>query len=168
MMIPFRPIPLLALSLLLTAIPAALLAAPPGHGGRPGGPGRGFMAEHMADRLELTDEQREQIRAIHQAHGDETAPLMEALSAARRELDDAIHAELFDEALIRAAAGSVAEAEADLAVRRAQITGDVRQVLTPDQYQKARDMRAMFQEIAGELHERGRGHRHHPRSSEGD
>jgi Spy/CpxP family protein refolding chaperone len=127
------------------------------------------MADRLADILDLSDQQREQIRAIHESHREETMPMMDALGEARRELENVIHAEPFDEGAIRAAAGQVASIESDLAVRRALIAGETRQVLTPDQAQKAREMRELFTANAGELHggRRGPWHHHH-RFSEDD
>ncbi len=132
-------------TLTLVLIPATLSAAPhgPGHGpwfgsGAGHGPfGGGFMAERIAERLDLSEDQREQIRAIHDSYREEAESLMEAMGVAQLVLRGRIHADVFDEAAIREAAAEVAAAEADLAVLRAKIGNDVRQVLTPEQVAEA-------------------------------
>lgn len=167
-----------SLALLLAAITTAALAAAHGPGfgpgpGRLGGPGpchgpeagfgEGFWAGRMVERLGLSDEQRDRIRAIHEGYRDAAEPLMETLKSARQELGEQIHADLFDETAIRASAGRVAAAEADLAVLRARIASDVHQVLTPEQLAEARELRERMHDFAGDRHGgHGRWGRHGP------
>ncbi len=156
-----RPIPLLLIAA-LAAAPATLDAAGQrgfGHGPHTGAFGSGgFLGERIADRLDLSDEQREQIRAVRESYSEETRLLVETLATERRALGDAIRADVLDEGLIREAAARVALIEADLAVQRARIGGDVRQVLTPDQFEQAQEMREMFHGFAEKMRGRwGRG-----------
>lgn len=155
------------LTLLLAALPVAAFAA--GHGpgfgpgkghGPHGGFGAGHMAEHLAERLDLSQAQRDQIRTIHEGYREQADLLMETVKTARQDLGDRIHAELFDEAAIREAAGRLAAAEADLAVLRARIVSDLRQVLTPEQAAEARELHEWMREFAG-------SHRGHPRGGRG-
>lgn len=161
-----QPLLYSTLALLLAAIPATLLAGHgPGHGPRFGhGPGDrlggGFMAEMIAERLDLSSEQRDQIRDIRESYRDQTEALMDSVRAARLELHDSIHAELFDESAVRAAAARVGEVEADLAVVRAQIANDIRQVLTPEQVAEALELRERMRDSTDGRrghHGRGRG-----------
>ena len=154
-----------ALALLLAAIPAALLAAPhgPAHGFGGGfGPGaggpfaRGFFAEKIADRLDLSDDQRVEIRTIFESYREEADGLGETMRVARQGLREQIQSDLFDETAIREAADLVAAVEADLAVLRAKIHSDVGQVLTPEQLAEAKAMRERMQEFAEERRGRGR------------
>lgn len=156
-----RPTPLLALPLLLTLLPAALLADGQhgfGHGPRHGG----FMAGRIAERLELTDQQRERIGEIRDSYSEEARALLENLGAERRELATAIHADPLDESAIRDAASQVARVEADMAVQRARIFSEIRQILTPEQVEKAEELRGLLHDFATELGgpaRRGHGHR---------
>ncbi len=160
--------------LVLYSVPALLLAAPlaaqhgPGFGrgfgsrlgpGPEGHFGRGFLAGRIAERLDLSEAQQQQIHAIHENYQEETEGLMETMRVARLGLQEQIHAELFDETAIREAAGRVAAVEADLAVMRARIASDVHQVLTPEQLVEAQALREHMREHAGEWRGRGRGHR---------
>jgi protein CpxP len=98
------------------------------------------MAAHMAKKLGLSDDQTTQIQGIFANHKAEMSTQLDSVKAARTALFDAIHADTFDENAVRAASAKVAQAEADLAVSRARITSEVRNVLTPDQQAKAKEM----------------------------
>jgi Spy/CpxP family protein refolding chaperone len=136
-----------ALALLLAAIPAALVAQPHGGFGSRGF-GEGRMLERIADRLELSDEQREQVRAVHEVYRPDAEALADVMRAAREDLQEKIWSDSFDEVAIREAAGRVAAVSADLAVLRARVHGDVRQILTPEQIEKAELMREMIGDFA--------------------
>ena len=130
------------LALLGAALPA--LAQPRGHGahgdGGPSGMDR-HRLEHIAQRLELSDGQREELKEAFAARFEAGAETRHGLSEARQRLDDLIHGASFDEAAIREAAGALAALEADLAVERARQAQKMRQILTPDQLAKLDEMR---------------------------
>ena len=130
------------LALLAAALPA--LAQPGGHGPH-GGSGPGGMdhhrLEHMAQRLELSDGQREELKEAFAARFETGAETRRGLSEARQRLDDQIHAASFDEAAIRKAAGALAALEAEVAVERARQAQKMRQILTPEQLAKLEEMR---------------------------
>jgi Spy/CpxP family protein refolding chaperone len=121
-------------------------------------PGRGPWGRHMGGppagrlgfalgQLDLTEAQREQIRAIHQTHRQETQAAGQQVTAARQALDQAV-ASGADEGAIRGAAAKLGEAIAEASVLRAKVHAEVLQVLTPEQQAKARELRAQFQERA--------------------
>jgi Spy/CpxP family protein refolding chaperone len=141
------------LALLLAAIPASLLARPqgPGFGG-----GHGRLLERIADRLELTDQQREQVRAVHEVYREDVEALMDVMGVARGDLQNQVRADSFDETAIRQASARVAAVSADLAVLRARIHSDVQQILTPEQAAKAEELRELFGDLAGEWRGRHR------------
>jgi Spy/CpxP family protein refolding chaperone len=131
---------LAAASIVLVA--GGLALAAPGRYGRHGG-----MFEHRFERisreLDLTDGQRTRIREIFQQHRDD------GLSAAARQVRDAhrdvrllIQDPASDEASIRGAATRAAQAEADLAVERHKAFVEAFAVLTPEQQEKAKALRA--------------------------
>lgn len=158
----------------LAALSTSMVAAQPGrHGGRFGGshegPFGGFMMERIADRLDLSDEQRSELAAILEAYRPESELLGETLSVTRKELDDQITADDFDEIAIREAAERSAAVRADLAVLRARIHTEVLQVLTEDQIAEAREMRERFRSFAEEWRGDRPGRRGSNRSwTEGD
>jgi len=133
---------------LITALVAALVGAGalyaqgPGFRGRgPGGPGRpGAMLP--LGQLELTDAQRQQIRQLAEQHRDAMRPLVERRQTAAAAERQAMEATPLDEGRIRAAAQELAQAQADLAVEQARLRSDVFGVLTPEQQQRAEQLRA--------------------------
>ena len=94
------------------------------------------VLERVGDRLEISDGQREQIRAMVEQRREVLREDVEAVLTARRDLFAAIHGESFDEAAIRAAAAVVGAAQADLAVERARLVQEIRGVLTPEQLER--------------------------------
>lgn len=161
------------LALTLAAIPASLLARPqgPGFGGGHGpgwSEGGGRMLERIADRLELSDQQREQIRAVHEVYHEDVEALVNVMRVARGDLQDRIVTDSFDEVAIREASSRVAAVSADLAVVRARIHSDVRQILTPEQIAEAEEMRELFNDFAGDFRGRHRGPGRHFSGPEAD
>jgi Spy/CpxP family protein refolding chaperone len=103
-----------------------------GHrGARAGGPGLPLGA------LNLTEQQRQQVRDIQGRSRDETRQLQERLRTARLAQQQAIEAAPLDESRIRAASQDVAEAETELTVQRAKLRADVFEILTPAQREQA-------------------------------
>jgi len=100
------------------------------------------FSQHLAQKLGLSDDQTTQVQTIFANHKAELSAGFERLKTAKGALFDAIHADTFDESAIRAASANVAQVEADLAVSRAKIAGEVRNVLTPDQQAKAKELLA--------------------------
>jgi Spy/CpxP family protein refolding chaperone len=115
----------------------------PGGMGGPGGGPLGFLGPG-ARELNLTDAQREKIRTIVQSHQEEMKAVGDRMAAARKALDDAITADTFDEAAIRAKASEVASVEGDAAVLRAKVHQEAWPVLTPEQQQKAKELKSQM------------------------
>ena len=86
----------------------------------------------------------------------------EKMMTARKALHDAIAADAFDEAAIRAAAGAVAALDADAAVLQARIRAEIFGILTPEQVKKAKELRTEMENRMKEGRGRGRGMRPHP------
>jgi protein CpxP len=120
----------------------------------PGGPGRGGPGGPMGtglalERLDLSEAQRDQIRALMESQRVHIEPLAERASAARRALEEAISAGTFDEGAVRSRHADLAAVEVDLAVARARLHADLLQLLTPEQ-------RAEQEKLAAERRERTR------------
>ena len=112
---------------------AARRERPPGNFQRPGPPDQS-----------LSEEQRTAIRETMEASRKEAAPFEEKMRAARRELQEAIHAEKVDEQVIRDKAAEVGKLEGDLAVIRAKAFAKIRPSLTPEQLARMKNMRPEF------------------------
>ena len=128
------------------------------HGGPggPGGPGRfgGPMGGPMGfgvDPRDLTDAQREQVKAIHERHAAEMKPLIEQSQAARKALQDNV---LAGGTNLRALAMELGKAEGDLAFANAQIQGEVLALLTPEQRQKMQDRAKEMDSRRAEMQQR--------------
>lgn len=115
---------------------------PPPFGGPMGG--RGPMGGPLGDlrALGLTEAQRAQVRQIMNQHREQTRALHEKSIAARKALRAAIDTDTIDEAAIRARSAEAGAIDADLAVAEAHLRRAVLQVLTPEQQEKARELRA--------------------------
>src|SRR5690242_498074 len=91
-----------------------------GRGRGPGGPmGMMGLLPRLGRELQLTDAQRDQIKAIAQSHRDEWKALGDRARAAHQALGAAVTADTIDETLIRQKSADVAAVEADMAVARA-------------------------------------------------
>jgi protein CpxP len=134
----------------------------PGGPGFRGGPGGPFgMGGLMLRDLDLTDAQREQVKAIMESHRDEQKAIGDRMQAARKALHDAIAADTFDETAVRAKAAEIGAVEADAAVLQATIKSEVFGILTPEQVKKAQELRSNMEKRMKDG--RGRGMRPHPR-----
>jgi Spy/CpxP family protein refolding chaperone len=102
-----------------------------------GGPMRGARAfGFMARDLNLSDAQRQQIRAITQKAREDSRPLAERLAQAADARRKAMTATPVDDNQIRATTQALTTAETDMAIARAHVRGDIFAVLTPDQQAK--------------------------------
>jgi Spy/CpxP family protein refolding chaperone len=131
------------------------------------GPGGGFEGrgpearlERLAERLELTDEQQEQLRQAFTAHRESLAPLREQKREAGAALRDAIRAESFDEDAVREAATNVAEIDVELAVARAAHRQQLRGFLSAEQLEQLDRLHERRREMA--RGPRGRGMKRGP------
>ena len=119
--------------------------------GGPGGPG-GILPGLRA--LELTDAQRQQVKATMDAHKATFDAQRDKLVAAHKALNDAVTAGTFDEATVRQKAADLSVIDADGAVLRAKVYSEVWALLTPEQQTKAKAMQSQRAERAGKVRER--------------
>jgi Spy/CpxP family protein refolding chaperone len=116
---------------------------PPPPEGRPNGP----MQERRGDgdlisRLNLTPEQIKRIREIRQQSAEEWRTTRQRMGRAQRALDEAIYSDTANEAEIEARANEFGAAQTAIARLRALVELRIRRVLTPEQLNILRDMRA--------------------------
>ena len=121
-----------------------------GRGG-PGGPmgPQGMMAG--IDPRDLTDAQREQIKAIRDRHADDMKPVMDRVQKARQALANAVVTGNGD---IRGFAQEVGAAEGEAAYLNAQIETEVMAVLTPEQKQKIQERQKQMEARRAEMAQR--------------
>lgn len=95
----------------------------------------------LARKLDLTDAQKVQAKAIFQANKDVAKPIVANLRAERKNLRALMHADTIDEAAIRAESAKVAGIQADLNVNRAKVGAQFRAILTPEQVATLKTMK---------------------------
>lgn len=126
--------------LLGAVLSTAAWAMPPGFGGDfHGGPGSDlFHLERMAERLQLDDEQRGRLEALHERHREQARPYVRSLVKSRHAMKHLMKADTFDEGAVRAVAAEQGAAMTELAVIKARGRFEVREILTPEQHAKLR------------------------------
>ncbi len=140
-----RPLAVAAGALALSALLAGSLEANTGTGTPVPGEGSGEPRRlgKAARRLGLSEDQRKQIRGIIRSHAAEIDAQMQSRRVSRRALRDAMDAKPADEAEVRRRALALGEIRADEAVLRARIRSEIWPVLTAEQQDKARQLRAL-------------------------
>jgi Spy/CpxP family protein refolding chaperone len=99
-------------------------------------PRRGQMFKRIAEKLDLTADQKAQIKTIMRGEKDTLKNLLGRLHDARKNLREAIQSSGANESSVRAASAKAAGVEADLAVERMKLYGKITPVLTGEQRQK--------------------------------
>jgi len=110
-------------------------------------PRHGRWLERIADKLNLTADQRTQIKAVLVGEKETLVPLVSAVHDARKGLRTAIRASDANEASVRAASASVAAAEANLAVERMKLYGKIAPILTEAQREQLADLQSRADEF---------------------
>jgi Spy/CpxP family protein refolding chaperone len=112
----------------------------------PGGPGRHGLFGPMERELNLTDEQKAQIKTLREAFETKTATLREQMFQAKGEPFAGLKDGEFDEAAIRAAAQKRAAAQVELEVEHARFMSQAYAVLTAEQKAKLAELRQKFEQ----------------------
>ena len=118
---------------------------PDGHGGpgmrgpgRPGGP-MGFGAGFR--NLDLTDDQKAQLKKIADARRSDFEAAGQKVRAAREGMRALVEADAINESAIRAKSAEIAAAEADVMILNAKVRQESLQVLTSEQQAKLKEQR---------------------------
>lgn len=90
--------------------------------------------------LDLTDEQKTQVKSIVDSHQAEFKAAGEKMHAAREGMQALLEADTLDEAAVRAKSVEVAAAEADAAILGAKVRTQTVQVLTSEQLAKLKEL----------------------------
>jgi Spy/CpxP family protein refolding chaperone len=122
---------------------------PMGRGGRMGG---GPLGVVMRD---LSDAQREQVKAIHEKFAAQVRPLAERARTAREALDNAVLSG--NTANLQALSIEVGNAETELTFIQAQIQAEVFKILTAEQKQKIAERRKEMEARRAEMLKRRQG-----------
>ena len=126
-------------------------------GPRGGGPAGAFLPPLR--RLDLDDEQREQVRTVIGENREAARTAFRELRAAREALAAAAASAAADEDRIRTLAAEVGRLEGDAAIRRARVYAAVWEILTPEQQARAGEIAAERSERRNARRERMRERR---------
>ena len=143
----------------LTAVHAAHAAEAQRGGGRGGrgawmGGGPAGALLPPLRRLDLSDEQREQVRAAIGEGREAARANFREMRAAREALAEAVASATVDEERIRNLAADLGRLTGDAAVRRAQVHAAVWRILTPEQQARAEEIEAEREERRSARRER--------------
>jgi Spy/CpxP family protein refolding chaperone len=109
---------------------------PPGRHGGPGGGGPGGrdgLLGHLSRELNLTDEQKAQIKKIQEGFEESTKALREQMRSLHESQPDPLAGGAFDEAAVRTAAQARANVQVEMEVAHARMMSQVLAVLTAEQ-----------------------------------
>ena len=108
---------------------------------------RAAMLQHAAEKLELTADQKAQIKAEIKSEQAVLQPILVRLHSAHQELRETIRASAATETKVRAAAAKLADAQADLAVERLKLHGKIAPILTATQRAKIAEFEARWDDF---------------------
>lgn len=118
-----------------------------GHGKRGFGKGGHHRGGGMMLRgLDLTDDQKNQVKGIMEASKAKVQPLRESMKATRQKLRDLSASGKFDEGQVQALATEQGNISAQLTVERERSKSQIFQILTPEQREKAAQMKQQMKE----------------------
>lgn len=109
-----------------------------------GGLASGHPFDRLQEELNLTDEQADQVMGLISETRQEAIPIRSSIKTARIEIGDLLTQEHVDEAAITREADAISESVRDLVHLWTATLIDIRDVLTPEQMQKARRRFATF------------------------
>jgi Spy/CpxP family protein refolding chaperone len=92
-------------------------------------------------QLDLTDQQKTQMKAIMQKEGPAMKPLFQQLHQSETQLRQFAEG-TYDDAKVRGAAAQQAQIQAELTVQRTKIHNELYQILTPEQQTKLKELEA--------------------------
>jgi len=107
-------------------------------GPRPGGPlglpfGPMGLIGPIANRLGLSDAQKDQLKGIMDAHHDEFTSLADRAAAAHKALEQVIMTDPVNDAAVQQASEGVAAVQSEMAVASAHVRAEIFQILTEEQ-----------------------------------
>ncbi|WIO73874.1 Spy/CpxP family protein refolding chaperone [Porticoccaceae bacterium LTM1] len=143
---------------LLATISLSGIAMADQHGKKEGGrhhPGMMQMGDRMAEKLQLTEQQREEMRAIHEEYGPRMKELMQSTRETRKALHEAKGSGA-SQSDIDALAKAQGEHQAEMISLRYEIHERMQAVLTEEQRAQMEEMKENRQEKMKER--RGKHH----------
>jgi Spy/CpxP family protein refolding chaperone len=107
--------------------------------------GRWWNNPEIAEKLNLTEDQRKSMDSIYQQHREQLVDLRATVEKAEIEMDPMVKADQPNEAAVMAQIDKVAQARAELEKANARFLFELRAKLTPDQWKQVQDFRQSHQ-----------------------
>lgn len=128
-------------AVLLAMTAAGFAWAQPGDGGGGRGGGRGGWdpekrVERMIEQLELSDDQAEKVRAIHENGQKERGALQKDLARLRNQIEAEMLKDAVNKQSVIRLTKQVGEKRTEMAVMRIEHQFQIRELLTPEQRDK--------------------------------
>ncbi len=111
------------------------------HFSNPMGLGHMYRLNLLSEELGLTDDQRAALKDLIRNHRDEIKPLVKAVIAKKRALQEIALGENPDPETIRQASTDLGNAIAEAAVLGSSLAQKAKSILTPEQLTRLREMR---------------------------
>lgn len=141
------------LSIILVAMGAMFIFAQNGEGMKEGKKGFGKRGKHhrgghgmFLRGLELTDDQKAQVKQIRQASKEKTKSIREQMKTNRRQIADLTANGAFDEAQVTAIANTNGALSAQMTVEKERVKSQIFAILTDEQKAKAAQMKEQMKE----------------------
>jgi Spy/CpxP family protein refolding chaperone len=114
------------------------------------GLGHIYRLNLLSEELGLTDDQRTALKDLIRNHRHEIKPLVKALIAKKRALQELVLEEDPDPAAVRQASADLGNAIAEAAVLGSSLAQKAKSILTPEQLTRLREMRQNHQKALDE------------------
>lgn len=134
-----------AIALVTLSIGSVLVYAQRGGGDFGRGHG-GFLFGRIAKELNLSDEQKTQIKQIMEAEKEKVHPIFESLKENRQKMEELTANGNFDETKVKQLADEQGSLTSLLIVEKERTKSQIFQILTAEQREKAKAMKEKFEE----------------------
>ena len=132
------------LAIVILGLGAVFIFAQKGGMKRGGFGGKGF--ERIAEKLNLSDEQKAQVKTILEDSKKRIKPLMESLKANHEQIENLGTDGVFNEAQVQQIAAAQAETTKQLVIEKEKTKAQIFAVLTPEQRTQAVQWKAQMKE----------------------
>jgi Spy/CpxP family protein refolding chaperone len=102
---------------------------------------RGRLVQRGMAQLDLTQAQKDQMKALREQQQKDTQAVRERMKTARQTLQEAMKADIPEEAAVRTAAGALATVQAEQFALQARGKAQMTKLLTPEQQKQMKDFR---------------------------
>jgi Spy/CpxP family protein refolding chaperone len=111
------------------------------HFSNPMGLGHMYRLNLLSEELGLTDDQRAAVKDLIRSHRDEIKPLVKAVIAKKRALQELVLGDDPDPAAIRQASADLGNVIAEAAILGSSLAQEAKSILAPEQLTRLREMR---------------------------